>query len=486
MSGLEESLRNKTVKGVGWSFADSILGQGITFLVGLVLARLLTPDEYGLIGIITIFITVLNSIVDSGFSNALIRKQHTTQADYNTVFITNMVFSILMFVLLFFAAPAIATFFKRPELVNLTRVMGLVVIFNALSIVQNTILTKRLDFKTKTKASLISAVVSGIVGIGMAIKGFGVWSLVGQSLSRQLLNSLCLWFFNRWWPQLKFNLSSFKEMWSFGWKLLVSKLIDTTWKELYQVVVGKFYSPATLGQYTRGKQFAQIFSANITSVVQKVSFPTLSEIQDDKTRLVNAYRKIIRTTMFVTTSLMFALAGVARPFIYCLVGPQWDQAASFLPLICISMSLYPLHAINLNMLQVQGRSDLFLKLEIIKKAIDVGPILLGIFINIYWMLMGSIISGIISFFLNSYYSGRMVGYSSVDQLKDILPFYGIGLLVAVSVFFFRFLPLSNYIILTIQIVTGTIVFLGICLVFKINEYQDVKQILHQYMSKIKR
>lgn len=486
MSSLEESLRNKTVKGVGWSFADSILGQGITFLVGLVLARLLTPDEYGLIGIITIFITVLNSIVDSGFSNALIRKQHTTQADYNTVFITNMVFSILLFILLFFSAPAIAAFFKRPELVNLTRVMGLVVIFNALSIVQNTILTKRLDFKTKTKASLISAVVSGIIGIGLAIKGFGVWSLVGQSLSRQLLNSCCLWFFNRWWPQLKFSMSSFKEMWSFGWKLLVSKLIDTTWTELYQVVVGKFYSPATLGQYTRGKQFAQILSANITSVVQRVSFPTLSEIQDDKTRLVNAYRKIIRTTMFVTTSLMFALAGVAHPFIYCLVGPQWDLAASFLPLICISMSLYPLHAINLNMLQVQGRSDLFLKLEIIKKAIAVGPILLGIFLNIYWMLIGSIISGIISFFLNSYYSGKMIGYSSVDQLKDILPFYGIGLLVAVSVYFLRFLPLSNYMILAIQIVTGTIVFLGICLAFKVNEYQDVKQILHQYMSKIKR
>ena len=391
-----------------------------------------------------------------------------------------------MFVLLFFAAPAIATFFKRPELVNLTRVMGLVVIFNALSIVQNTILTKRLDFKTKTKASLISAVVSGIIGIGMAIKGFGVWSLVGQSLSRQLLNSCCLWFFNRWWPQLKFSLSSFKEMWSFGWKLLVSKLIDTIWKELYQVVVGKFYSPATLGQYTRGKQFAQILSANITSVVQRVSFPTLSEIQDDKTRLVNAYRKIIRTTMFVTTSLMFALAGVAHPFIYCLVGPQWDQAASFLPLICISMSLYPLHAINLNMLQVQGRSDLFLKLEIIKKAIAVVPILLGIFLNIYWMLIGTIISGIISFFLNSYYSGKMIGYSSLDQLKDILPFYGIGLLVAVSVYFFRYLPLSNYIVLAIQILTGIIVFVGICFVFKVNEYQDLKQILLQYMSKIKR
>lgn len=483
---MADSLRNKAVRGAGWSFADSFLGQGITFLVGLVLARLLTPDEYGLIGIITIFITVLNSIVDSGFSNALIRKPHATRDDYNTMFITNLVFSILMFLLLFFSAPAIAAFFKRPELVNLTRVMGIVVIFNALSIVQNTILTKHLDFKTKTKASLISAIVSGIIGIGMAIKGFGVWSLVGQALSRQLVNSLCLWLFNRWWPQLKFCWDSFKEMWSFGWKLLVSKLIDTTWNELYQVVVGKFYSPATLGQYTRGKQFAQILSANITSVVQRVSFPTLSEIQDERTRLVNAYRKIIRTTMFVTTPLMFALAGVAHPFIYCLIGPQWDLAASFLPLICISMSLYPLHAINLNMLQVQGRSDLFLKLEIVKKAIAVGPILLGIFLNIYWMLIGTIISGFFSFFLNSYYSGRMIGYSSMDQIKDILPFYGLGFSLAVSVYFFRYLPLSNYIILSIQLIIGIIVFIGICLAFKINEYQDVKQILHQYVSKVKR
>ncbi len=483
---MADSLRNKAVRGAGWSFADSFLGQGITFLVGLVLARLLTPDEYGLIGIITIFITVLNSIVDSGFSNALIRKPHATRDDYNTMFITNLVFSILMFLLLFFSAPAIAAFFKRSELVNLTRVMGIVVIFNALSIVQNTILTKHLDFKTKTKASLISAIVSGIIGIGMAIKGFGVWSLVGQALSRQLVNSLCLWLFNRWWPQLKFCWDSFKEMWSFGWKLLVSKLIDTTWNELYQVVVGKFYSPATLGQYTRGKQFAQILSANITSVVQRVSFPTLSEIQDERTRLVNAYRKIIRTTMFVTTPLMFALAGVAHPFIYCLIGPQWDLAASFLPLICISMSLYPLHAINLNMLQVQGRSDLFLKLEIVKKAIAVGPILLGIFLNIYWMLIGTIISGFFSFFLNSYYSGRMIGYSSMDQIKDILPFYGLGFSVAVSVYFFRYLPLSNYIILSIQLIIGIIVFIGICLAFKINEYQDVKQILHQYVSKVKR
>lgn len=481
---MAESLKNKTVRGVGWSFVESFMAQGISFLVGLVLARMLTPDEYGLIGIITIFITVLNSFVDSGFSNALIRKQHVTQEDYNTVFVTNIVFSILMVILLYVAAPLIARFFKRTELVSLTRVMGLVVIFNALSLVQNTILTKKLDFKTKTKASLISAIISGIIGICMAFMGYGVWSLVGQALSRQLINSICLWFFNRWWPNFSFYWESFKEMWSFGWKLLVSKLIDTTWNELYQVVVGKFYSPATLGQYTRGKQFASLFSQNLTAVVQRVSYPALSEIQNDRVRLVQAYRRVIKITMFVTDVLMLFLAAISEPLLFCLIGPQWHQASVFLPLICITMSLYPLHAINLNMLQVQGRSDLFLKLEIIKKVLAVVPLLLGIFVSIFWMLAGSIVTGVISFFFNSYYSGKLLNYSSWMQLRDISNSYFIAALVALSVYFFKFLPLSYFVILPLQLVFGALVFFIICRITRCEEYEEVLSISKGYFHLI--
>ena len=391
-----------------------------------------------------------------------------------------------MFFILFVSAPAIATFFKRPELVSLTRVMGIVVIANAMSIVQNTILTKRLDFKTKTKASLISAVGSGAIGIGMALSGYGVWALVGQTLSRQILNTIALWFFNRWWPKIRFSWESFRSMWNFGWKLLTSSLIDTIWKEIYQIVVGKFYNPATLGQYTRGKQFASICSQNLTSVVQRVSYPALAEIQDDKPRLVNAYRKVIKVTMFVTAVAMFSLGAVSEPLLYCLIGPQWHQASTFLPLICISMSLYPLHAINLNMLQVQGRSDLFLKLEIIKKIVAVGPILLGIFIDIYWMLVGSIVSGIIAFFLNSYYSGKFLGYSSWKQIKDVAPSYGLASLIAVSVFFLKFLPLSNFVILPLQIVVGATVFFLFNHFIKMEEYEEVMKMAKQYLSKIKR
>ncbi len=481
----EQSLKDKTVKGVGWSAADSFLSQGITFVVGLVLARLLSPSEYGLIGITAVFITVFNAIIDSGFSQAIIRKKEASNEDYNTMFITNMVLSVILFLILFFSAPAIACFFERPELISLTRVMGIVLIINALSITQNTVLTKRIDFKTKTKASLISAVLSGIVGIVMAFMGYGVWSLVGQQITKQLANTICLWIFNKWWPNFKFSVFSFKYMWGFGWKLLVSSLIDTTWNELYQVVVGKFYSPATLGQYSRSKEYASIFSVNLQSIVGRVTFPVLAEIQDDKERLVGAYRRIIKTTMFVTAVSMISMGAIAEPMIYCLIGPQWHQAATFLPLICINMSLRPLHATNLNMLKVQGRSDLFLKLEIIKKIIAIGPIALGIFVGIYWMLVGGVITGFFAFFLNSYYSGKMIGYSSWMQLKDVVPSYGLSFLIALSVYFLKYLPLSYWIILPMQIIVGICVFFLVCETRKMEEYVETKNMLLSMLNKFK-
>lgn len=477
----EQSLKDKTVKGVGWSAADAFLGQGVTFIVGLVLARLLSPTEYGLIGIVTIFTTILLGFIDCGFGNALIRKQTVSDDDYNTMFIVNMVTSIIVFFLLYISAPYIARFFDRLQLVALVRVMGLLLVFQALSIVQMTILSRCIDFKTKTKASVISAITSGGIGIGMALLGFGVWSLVAQQLSRQLLYSICLWLYIRWWPKLKFNIASFKYMWGFGWKLLVSGLLDRIWAQMYQAVVGKFYNPATLGQYTRSKEYASIFSTNLTSIVQRVSYPVLSQVHNDKTRMVSAYRRIIKITMFVTATLMITMGAMAEPLIYCLIGPQWHMAASFLPLICISMSLYPLHAINLNMLQVQGRTDIFLFLEIIKKILSIGPICLGIFVNIYWMLIGTIMFGVISFFLNSYYTGKELNYSSWMQLKDVAPSYLIASIVALAIYFLKYLPFSYWIILPMQVIVGVLVFWSICELIKQQEYLELKNIAKEYL-----
>lgn len=480
----EGSLKSKTVKGVGWSAADAVLSHGVTFIVGLVLARLLTPDEYGLIGIVTIFTTVMLGVVDSGFSNSLIRKKEVSDDDYNTLFIVNMAISVLMFVILYFSAPAISHFFERPQLVLLTRVMGLLLIFQALSIVQYTILSRRIDFKTKTKASVISAIISGIIGIGMAIAGFGVWSLAGQMLSRQLIFSICLWCFNHWWPKMKLSIDSLRYMWDFGWKILLSGLLNNIWSELYQTVVGKFYNPATLGQYTRSKEYAKLFSSNLTSIVQRVTYPVISQLQDDKTRMVAAYRRIIKTTMFITAISMFLLGAISEPLIYCLIGPQWHQAATFLPLICITMSLYPLHAINLNMLQVQGRTDIFLYVEIAKKIVAIGPLLIGVFVDIYWMLIGSIIAGVIYFFLNSFYTGKSLGYSSWMQLKDIIPSYTVAIIIASSVYFLKYLPLSFWIILPLQLLIGGGVFFVICESRKMCEYIEVKSIAMGFVKKL--
>lgn len=480
----EQSLKDKTVKGTFWSAADAFLGQGVTFIVGLVLARLLSPEEYGLIGIVLIFTTVLSSVVDSGFSTALVRKKETTNDDYNTMFITNMVISILMFVVLWLCTPLIAHFFNRPELVPVTRVMGLILIFQALSITQYTILVKRIDFKTRTKASLTAALISGVIGIGMAYMGFGVWALVGQQLSNKLLYTICLWILNKWWPQIKFCKNSFQYMWGFGWKILVSSLLNNVWNQIYQMVVGKCYSPATLGQYSRAKDYANLFSLNFTTIIQRVTYPALAEVQDDKVRMVAAYRKVIKMTMFVTAICMISIGAVAEPLIYCLIGPQWHEAATYLPLICISMSLYPLHAINLNMLQVQGRSDIFLYLEIIKKVLAIGPICLGIFVNIYWMLVGTIITGISSYFLNSFYTGKKLGYSSWAQLKDVAPSYGVAAVIAVSVYFLKLIPITPWIILPLQIVLGVIVMLVLCETLKLEEYIEIKIMAKTYSKKV--
>lgn len=481
---VEESLKNKTVKGMGWSALENVTRLGVTFVVSIILARLLSPEEYGLIGILTIFIAIFNAIVDSGFTNALIRKQDATDTDYSTVFYTNLVLSLVLAAVLFFCAKPISVFFERPELVSLTKVMSSVVIINALSIVQRVRTTKAIDFKTQTKITFISSIGSGVIGIAMAYMRYGVWALVGQQISNQLFTTLFFWFYNKWVPKLVFSWASFKEMWAFGSKLLASSLIATAWNEIYQVVIGKCYSPATLGLYTRAKQFADMCSSNLTSVVQRVSYPVLSGIQDDRVRLKGAYQRVIKTTMLPTFVLMLGMAACAEPMIYVLIGEQWLECVPMLQIICTYGMLYPLHALNLNMLQVQGRSDLFLKLEIIKKIIAIGPLLLGIFVDIYLMLAGSLITSFISYYLNAYYSGPFLNYSIKEQVKDILPSFGVAVAMAVPVFAMSFIPLNPFILLPLQIVAGAIITLSICEVTKLPEYIELKGIAMPIINKV--
>lgn len=481
----EQNLKEKTLRGVGWSAVDNFVQFGVTFVVSIVLARLLSPDDYGLIGIVTIFTAVCATIINGGFTNALIRKKEATEDDYNTAFIVNMGLSILLYAVIFLCSPFIAEFFRREELVALTRVASLGMIIGALALVQQTRLTKRIDFKTQTKITIIASLSSSVIGIGMALMDFGVWALVAQTLSFQAFRTIFLWYYNKWMPRLRFSSESFHELFGFGWKMMASGVLDTIWKELYQVVVGKFYSPAALGQYTRAKQFSQLFSSNLTSVVQRVTFPVLSNIQDDKTRMISGYRRIIKTTMFVTAISMFFLGAIAEPLLYCLIGPKWHEAATFLPLICISGSLYPLHAINLNMLQVQGRSDLFLGLEIVKKIIGLVPLAVCIFYGIMPMLYVNIVIGVICYFLNSYFPGKLLGYSSWMQIKDVAPSYGIALLVVVCIYFLKYLPVSYWIVLPLQILLGLLVIYVACTMCRLQEFLEVKQMAKPIINRIR-
>lgn len=480
-----ESLKNKTVKGVGWSFIDNLSSSGITFLVGLVLARLLTPSEYGIMAILTIFIAVSNSIVDSGFSNALIRKTDARRVDYNTVFLFNLLVSGLLYVVLFLAAPAISRFFKEPLLVEVMRVIGWVLVINALAIIPRTLFVKEVNFKTQTKVSLIASISSGVIGIGMAWTGLGVWSLVGQQLSRQLLNTLFLWIYCTWRPAWEFSMQSFKELFGFGSKILLSGLLNTIFNEIYSLVIGRCYTSAQLGQYTRANQFNQIFSSNLTTVIQRVSYPVLSSIQDESERLREAYRKVIKSTMLISFACMLGLAAVARPLILILIGEKWLPAVGFLQIICFSGMLYPLHAINLNILQVKGRSDLFLRLEIIKKIIAVGPLVLGVLYSIEYMLWGSVCTSLIAYFLNSYYSADLIDYPTKEQIKDILPTFLVSFATAAVMWSLTLLSLSNWLLLPLQCLLGIVLAVLIYECLHLPEYVEVKQLAFSILRRKK-
>lgn len=478
------SLKNKTIKGLGWSAIENISRLGISFIVGIILARLLSPYEYGLIGILTIFISIFNAIVDGGFTIALIRKQNATDKDYCTAFYTNLALSFVLALTLFLCGGVISTFFERPELAAMTRVMSSIVLINALAIVQRVRLSKIIDFKTQTIITIVSSVISGTTGIIMAYCDYGVWSLVWQQIVNQIVSTIILWIHNRWAPSFLFSITSFKEMWSFGSKLMAVTMIDTAWKQVYQVVIGKFYSPVALGLYTRAEQFSIMFSQNLTSVVQRVTYPVLSTIQDDIPRLKSGYKRIIKCSMLISFVLMLGMAACARTMILTLIGEKWIECVPYLQLICITAMTYPLHALNLNMLQVQGRSDLFLKLEIIKKCILVGPILVGIYVNIYWMLISSIFTTIISYYLNAYYSGSYINYSIKEQVKDILPSLFVASAMAILVFLMDYLPIKHFILFPLQTIAGAVITVVLCETFKLEEYYEIKSILLPKLIKI--
>jgi O-antigen/teichoic acid export membrane protein len=475
---MADSLKKKTAKGVLWSSIERFSVQGIMFVVMIIMARLLTPNDYGLVGMLSVFIAISQSLIDSGFSQALIRKQDRTEVDNSTVFYFNIVVGIVLYLILFVCAPLISDFYNEPELTQVMRVVGIVLILNSLCIVQRALLTVNLNFRVQAKASLSAALISGIVGIATAYNGMGVWAIVFQQLTNYVINSALLWYFSKWAPKLVYSWKSFKELFSFGSKLLASGLIDTFYTNMYQLVIGKVFSASALGYYTRAHQFGSFPSSNITGILQRVTYPVLCTIQDDDSRLASVYRRFLRVSAFVVFPLMMGLSAVARPTILVLLKDQWLFAATLLQILCFSMMWYPIHAINLNLLQVKGRSDLFLKLEIWKKIVGVIILCITIPMGLIAMCVGSFFSSMISLFINTYYTGKLINVGYVRQMRDLIPTFllsvATGAIVYITINTVNVTPLLQ---LVIGIVEGVIFYIAAAKILRFTEFNELINII---------
>jgi O-antigen/teichoic acid export membrane protein len=472
------NLKQKTVSGLAWSFTSNFLGQTISFVIGIILARLLTPREYGLVGMVIIFTYLANPFVNSGFSQAIIRKKNCTQTDFSTVFYFNMFVAFIFYILLYFSAPYISKFFNEPELTRISRIIGIVVITDAASIIQTTLLTKDLDFRLQSKVTLIATIIPGALSIILAFKGFGVWSLVYRTLLNSFLFSAILWLKNKWKPEWIFKISVLKEMFGFSSKLLASGILDQLYYNIYGLVIGKFFAAKELGYYTRAKMFKDLGSEVISETISKVTYPVLSSIQDEPKRLKANYISILLSTMFIVFGIMFFLTAISETLILALIGDQWRGSVVYLQLLSIVGIFFPLHSITKNILYVYGKSTLYFNLQLFTKALAVPVIIIGVFYGLTFMIYAMILSGFIEFIIKAYYSGKLIDYPVMNLLKDLLPSFLLtltaGMILVIIKSFVALTPLPMFLILSIVwIITLT----GMAEAFKLKEYLFVKEII---------
>lgn len=476
---MPESLKKKTVKGVAWTSLDQVATLGFAFVIGVILARLLSPSDYGLLAMIAIFNAIAFAFINSGFGNALIRKPDLTEDDNSTAFYFNVVAGVVMTGVIWLIAPLAATFYDKPILTQLLRVEGFLLIISSLTIVQNTQLSRALNFKAKMIINIASQVIAGVVAIYAAYHGFGVWSLVIQHFANSIIRLILLWIISPWRPRGKWNKASFRYLWGFGSKMLASGLLDTIYTNIYPIVIGKLYSAADLGQYKRARDFASIPSAGLTGVIQQVTFPVLSQIQEDVARLSRNYRRMLRFTVFLVFPIMIGMAVLAHPLVISLVTDKWAQCVPYLQVLCLSFLWYPVHAINLTLLQVKGRSDLFLRLEIIKKVIITIAIIISVPFGIMGICIGSVCSSIICLAINTYYTGKLIQVGFFRQMTDMAPTLLASLAMG-AVIYFAVMPFNNDIIkLAIGIPLGMIFYLLIAKVFRMPELQEAIDIIHR-------
>ncbi|MDE6272753.1 MAG: lipopolysaccharide biosynthesis protein [Muribaculaceae bacterium] len=462
---MDGEIKNKAFKGVAWSSLEQFVTQIVQFIIGIVLARLLLPQDYGLVGMLSIFLGISALFINSGFSQALIQQKDKSPEDYNTVFTFNVGVALTMYLILFICAPYIAHFYSQPKLTAITRVYSLNLIISSLASVQSTILSIRLNFEALSKVSIISLIISGITGITLAYLGWGVWALVYQGIVAASINAITLFALCRWIPSFSFSTKSFKNLFSFGSKLLGSSLINTIYENINSFVIGKAFNASELGYYNRAQGFSSIPPGIITSIIIKVNYPILVKYQDDHEKLISTYSSLLRVPLFILYPIMFGLAVLAVPFIVTLVGEKWLPAAYLLPILCFTGLWSPLTHINLNLLYVKGRSDLVLKLEFIKKPIAFALLFASIPLGIKGICGSVALYSFIAFSFNCYYTGKILNYGFWKQIKEILPFFGYSVVMALGVWVVT-LPFSNNLVkLAVGIPTGIVTYYAIARIF---------------------
>jgi len=463
--------KSQVISSLFWKLMERGGTQGIQFIVQIVLARLLLPKDYGIIALVLVFIAIANVFVQSGLNTALIQKKDADEADFSSVFYLSLFIACLIYAILFFTAPFVAIFYDEPQITLVLRVLSIILFFGAFNSIQNAVVARKMQFKKLFFSSTGAILVSGTVGIYMAYAGFGVWALVGQQISNQLLVTLILWFTVKWRPRLLFSFERVKDLFSFGWKLLVSSLIDTAYRDLRSLIIGKMYNSAMLGFYNRGEQFPKLIISNINGSIHSVMLPVLASQQDNSPRVKDMMRRAIVTSSFVIFPMMVGLAVTAEPLVKLLLTDKWLPSVPFLQIFCASYALWPIHTANLQAINAIGRSDIYLKLEFIKKIIGLSILAVTVFYGVYAIALGQVLSSIISTFINAYPNIKLLKYSYIEQWNDIMPSLLLSLVMGSVVYSFKWLGLPVLIELIIQVCVGVILYVGMAWMFKLESFR---------------
>lgn len=470
-----------------WRFAEKCGAQGVSFIVSIVLARLLEPSAYGTIAMVTVFTNILMVFVDSGMGNALVQKKDADDLDYSTVFYFNIVMSIVLYLIIFFAAPLISQYYGNNDLIPIVRVLAVNLLIYGIKAIQHAFVAKNMLFKRFFFATLGGTIFSAVLGIVLAYFGAGVWALVVQQLTNTLIDTIILWFTVKWRPKWMFSLNRLKSLFSFGWKLLVSGLIDTVYNNLRSLIIGKKYSSADLAFYDKGKAFPNIIISNVNGSIDSVLLPTMSSVQDNKESVKAMTRRAITTSTYVMAPLLMGLAFCGKPLISLLLTDKWLPAYPFMVIFCTTYMFYPVHTANLNAIKAMGRSDMFLKLEIIKKLIGLAAVFITMNISVMAMGYSLLVTSVLSQIINSYPNKKLMNYSYLEQLKDILPGILLAVFMGVCVWTITLFNLSPIITLLIQVPLGGIIYIGLSALFKLESFtyclNMVKPMLNKFLKK---